>query len=159
MTIDGIDISPKMIQLGKIRLKKYLRSITFLERDIKHLTTPKKKYDACIAVLCVHHLNTQQKRILFKKIFKNLKSDGVFVIGDIIKFDSIKETKRMEKRWKIFLIKNLGKNEGEYWFKNYKEEDIPSSIPKQLQWLKKAGFRKTELIWQHMNYAVICGKK
>lgn len=156
--LDGVDISPKMIGQAKIRLKNFLDRITFSEQDIKDLKIT-KSYDACVAVLSIHHLNENQKPKLFRKIFDNLNENGVFVIGDIIKFDSEKETKDKEEEWRNFLIKNFGKKEGQYWFENYQEEDLPSSVSNQLKWLKQAGFKEVKCIWEHMNYAVFFGRK
>lgn len=157
-TLDGIDISPKMIEQAEIRLKNFLNRITFSEQDIKdlHINT---SHDACVAVLSIHHLNENQKPKLFRKIFDNLSNNGVFVIGDIIKFNSEKETKEKEKEWRNFLIKNLGEKEGQYWFENYQEEDLPSSVSNQLEWLKQAGFKEVKCIWEYMNYAVFFGRK
>ena len=104
-------------------------------------------------------MNENQKPKLFRKIFDNLKVDGIFLIGDIIKFDSEKVTKEKEEEWRNFLIKNLGEKEGQYWFENYQEEDLPSSVSNQLEWLKQAGFKEVKCIWEYMNYAVFFGRK
>ncbi len=158
--IDGVDISKKMIGQGKERLRNFSNSnrVSFFEQDIKDLDI-KKMYDAVIAVLCIHHLNEKQKQKLFRKIFDSLKVNGVFIIGDIIKFESEKETTEKENQWKEFLIKNLGEKEGNYWFENYQEEDLPSSIPEQLRWLKEVGFTETKLLWQYINYAILFARK
>jgi len=156
--IDGVDISGKMIAQGKERLKDFLNKVNFTEQDIKDLKA-KKEYSACVAVLCVHHLSGKQKQALFKKIFSSLVPNGIFVIGDIIKFDSDIETKKKEGEWKDFLIKNLGENEGNYWFENYQEEDLPSSIPEQLRWLQEAGFAEAKSLWEYMNYGVLFARK
>ena len=156
--LDGIDISPKMIEQAKIRLKNFLDKITFSEQDIKNLKIT-KSHDACVAVLSIHHLNENQKPKLFRKIFDNLNEDGIFIIGDIIKFDSEKVTREKEEEWRNFLIKNLGEKEGQYWFENYQEEDLPSSVSNQLKWLKQVGFKEAKCIWEYMNYAVFFGRK
>ncbi|MDD2786235.1 MAG: class I SAM-dependent methyltransferase [Patescibacteria group bacterium] len=157
--IDGFDISPKMIEQGKTRLRDNLSHVHFIEQDIKDLELKEKHYDAGVAVLSVHHLTGEQKKELFKKIFNHLKSGGIFVLGDIVKFDSEKETIAKEEEWRAFLIKNLGTKEGQYWFDNYKEEDLPSSVNEQLQWLRDAGFSDSRSTWEYMNYAVFFAKK
>lgn len=156
--LDGVDISPNMIKQAKIRLSNELERINFHEQDIKELQI-KKFYDVCVGVLSIHHLNEDQKPKLFNKIFKHLNENGIFIIADIIKFDSKAETKQKEDEWKQFLINGLGKQKGQYWFENYKEEDLPSSVPNQISWLKRAGFKCVECIWQHINYAILCAKK
>lgn len=155
--IDGFDTSKKMIEQAKIRLKNHLAKLRFFEQDISKSNFT-QKYDAIIAVLCIHHLNSKQKQELFSKIFNSLKKPGIFVIADIVKFDSKKETEEKEQEWKDFLIKNLGEKEGNFWFENYKEEDLPDSTNNQLKWLKISGF-KAKCIWEYINYAVFYGKK
>ncbi len=158
-TIDGFDISPNMIEHGKNRLHKKIDQVHFTEQDIKNLDLGDTVYDACVAVLSVHHLTGEQKQELFAKVFHHLKKDGVFVLGDIIKFDTEDETRTKEDEWKAFLIQNLGEKEGQYWFDNYREEDLPSSVHSQLQWLRNAGFPAVQSVWEYMNYAVFFGKK
>lgn len=158
-TIDGFDISPKMIEQGKGRLKHKLGQVHFTEQDIKNLDLGESIYDAGVAVLSVHHLTGEQKQALFRKVFNHLKKDGIFVLGDIVKFDSEDETVKQEEMWRTFLIENLGQEEGQYWFDNYKEEDLPSSVNDQLQWLRDAGFYVTKSVWEYMNYAVFFAKK
>jgi tRNA (cmo5U34)-methyltransferase len=156
--LDGVDISPKMIEQAKIRLKDFLDRVSFAEKDIADLQI-EKKYDACVGVLSIHHLNESQKPLLFKKVFDSLNDGGIFVIGDLIKFDSEELTNEKEEEWKNYIFRNFGEKEGKYWFDNYRKEDLPSSISDQLVWLKGLGFRDVECVWEHMNYAVIVGRK
>lgn len=158
-TIDGFDISPKMIEQGKARLREKLDQVRFAEQDIKNLDLGDQSYDAGVAVLSVHHLDGGQKQELFKKLFNHLKEGGIFVLGDIVKFDSEEETRVKEEEWRAFLTQNLGEEEGQYWFENYKEEDLPSSVNDQLQWLRDAGFSDAISVWEYMNYAVFFARK
>src|SRR3989344_7586935 len=48
--IDGIDISKKMIEQGKIRLKKFFKRVNFTKSDIYDAKFT-EKYDAVVAVL------------------------------------------------------------------------------------------------------------
>ena len=157
--IKGIDISQNMIQQGQIRLKDYSNRVNFEILDMTSFVIEQKRFDSCVAVLSIHHLNSNEKQKLFVKISKSLKENGIFVIGDIIKFDTPRETNEKEIGWKTFLEKNFNKDEAQYWFDNYKEEDLPDSVNNQLKWLKDAGFKETGCVWQFMNYAVFYGKK
>ena len=156
--IDGIDISDKMMITAKNRLKEYKNQVKFLQGDITELNFD-SGYDAVISVMCIHHLNPQEKKDLFKKIYNSLKKEGVFVIGDIIKFDTNKKTKERENEWKGFLKSNFSDKEARYWFANYEEEDLPDSTKNQLKWLKEAGFERARSLWEYMNYAVFLGRK
>lgn len=157
--IEGIDISKNMIKQGKIRLKEDMSRVKFEKLDMINFIPKTKRFDACVAVLSIHHLNSKQKQQLFNKIFNSLKENGIFAIGDIIKFDTEKETKAKEIEWKNFLGKNFDKKNARYWFNNYREEDLPDSVNNQLIWLRHAGFRDVGCVWKFMNYAVFYGIK
>ncbi|MBU0461140.1 MAG: class I SAM-dependent methyltransferase, partial [Nanoarchaeota archaeon] len=65
--LTGIDLSPKMLGGAKKRLKELAKRARFIEADIIDLK-PSQKFDICVAVLSVHHLNQEEKQGLFKKI-------------------------------------------------------------------------------------------
>lgn len=156
--VTGVDISPGMLAQGQKRLKSLSKKVTFIEQDIAHLKL-KSKFDGCFGVLTVHHLNSTKKLQLFKKIYKLLKPGSSFVLGDLIKFPTVKETQKHEQLWKRYLQSKLGKAKAQYWFENYLEEDIPSTIPEHLKWLRAAGFTRVRCTWQYLNYAVLVGTK
>jgi tRNA (cmo5U34)-methyltransferase len=156
--IDGVDISKQMLAQGKARLKQFENRVTYAHKDMAAFI-PKHTYDACVAVLSIHHLHERQKQKLFKTVYKALKPGGVFVIGDLIRFPTQKETKQKELLWKRYIYHTLGAAEGQYWFDNYLEEDVPSSIPDQIKWLRIAGFKDSRRVWKHMNYAVMSAPK
>jgi len=155
--VHGVDISPNMLMQAKERLRQMEDRIIFSEENMT-VFKPRERYDGCIGILSIHHLNENQKRNLFGKVFTSMKSGGIFSIGDIITFDNKIDAAIKEKEWKKFLIKNLGDKEGDYWFQNYLEEDLPSSVASQLKWLNDIGFR-AECVWEYMNYAVISAEK
>lgn len=156
--IFGIDISSGMIKQAQDRLGEYKKQIRFLNQDINNLKI-KQRFDGCISVLCIHHLNEKQKLKLFRKIFSSLKPQSTFVLADLVNFPTTKETRQIENKWKRYLYNGLGKKQGEYWFQNYLEEDLPSTTSQQIHWLKKAGFVNADCIWKHLNYVVIVAKK
>jgi tRNA (cmo5U34)-methyltransferase len=156
--VTGIDLSPKMLEMAKNRLIKFSNRLKFIEADIIDFE-PSQKYDACVAVLSVHHLNQKEKQQLFSRIFNSLNEKGIFVIGDMIIGDSEKETNQIEVEWEEHLIKKLGKKEAENWMKIYRKEDIPDSINNQLRWLKDAGFKEVKCSWNKLNCAVFFGRR
>lgn len=156
--VTGVDLSVKMMQTAKKRLAGCLEKIEFIESDMKD-HKPKGKYEACTAVLSIHHLESNEKKKIFVKIHGCLNKGGIFVIGDIIAGNSNEETQRLEERWKTHLEKVLGRAEAGKWLKLYRKEDIPESVENQIKWLKDAGFRDVKCVWRKMNLAVISGKK
>ncbi|MEI6477596.1 MAG: class I SAM-dependent methyltransferase [bacterium] len=157
-TLHGVDISSHMLSQAESRLEKVRSRVTLEEQDIASLTVS-DHYDVCVAVLSVHHLNEPQKQVLFKILSDCLMPGGILVIGDIVTFDNPGIAALRLEEWKQHLMKNLGEEQGKYWFENHLEEDLPSSVTRQISWLQQAGFTKVQASWEYMNYAVIVAKK
>lgn len=157
-SIAGVDISGNMLNQAKERLAAYESRVQLFQEDMETFV-PLETYGACVAVLSIHHLEGLKKRILFKKIHGALAKGGTFVIGDIVIFDSKEEAEQKEAEWMGFLRQGLGEQGAQYWFDNYVEEDRPSSVSDQVTWLKEVGFDQVEVLWEHINYAVIRATK
>lgn len=157
-TIDGYDISPNMMSVAKNSLKEYKNRVNFTVEDIKDISFT-EKYDSCVSVLAIHHLDANEKKELYKKIFLALNSKGIFINGDKIKQETEKEETKKKAEWKSVLIKNLGEKVGLEKFKLFEKEDIPDTFSDQLNWLKQAGFKEIRRVWNYSIYAVFFGKK
>lgn len=152
--IDGVDLSRAMIDQARARLQDDESRVRFVHGDME-LVQFTEMYSACVAVLSVHHLEGQKKKTLFQKVYDVLEPGAVFVLGDIVIGDTVKETTVMEEEWMQFLLQGLGEERAKYWFDNYVEEDRPSSARDQTTWLREAGFSEVEVLWEHINYVVI----
>lgn len=62
--ITGVDVSPKMFGVAKNRLRELAKQVKFIEADMIDFK-PTQKFDVCIAVLSIHHLNQREKQKLF----------------------------------------------------------------------------------------------
>jgi tRNA (cmo5U34)-methyltransferase len=76
---------------------------------------PEGPFDLVLSVLAVHHLDGAGKRDLFARI---AELTDVFVLGDVV-VPERPEDAVIEIDW---------------------VEDLPSSVPEQLEWLREAGF-------------------
>jgi ubiquinone/menaquinone biosynthesis C-methylase UbiE len=72
----GLDISPKLIELGKA---KY-RGVEFLEGDVEHLPFPDASLDGILLSGLVHHL--PNPALCAAEVFRVLKPGGAFVAFD-----------------------------------------------------------------------------
>ena len=73
--IEGIDISPKMIELAKIRDK----SIKYQVMDMLNLHL-KDVYDGIMAINSTIHIEKRDMEHLFKSFYNIMKDEGVFFI-------------------------------------------------------------------------------
>jgi ubiquinone/menaquinone biosynthesis C-methylase UbiE len=72
----GLDISPKLIALGKVKYPK----VEFLEGDVEHLPFPSSSLDGVLLSGLVHHL--PDAALCASEVFRVLKPGGAFVAFD-----------------------------------------------------------------------------
>lgn len=72
----GLDISPKLIALGKAKYP----NVEFLEGDVEHLPFPDASLDGILLSGLVHHL--PNPALCASEVFRVLKPDGRFVAFD-----------------------------------------------------------------------------
>jgi ubiquinone/menaquinone biosynthesis C-methylase UbiE len=72
----GLDISPKLIALGKVKYPK----VEFLEGDVEHLPFPSSSLDGILLSGLVHHL--PDPMLCAAEVFRVLKPGGTFVAFD-----------------------------------------------------------------------------
>jgi tRNA (cmo5U34)-methyltransferase len=114
-------------------------------------------YDLVVSGLAIHHLDGAGKQQLFHKLFNSMNSGGILLIRDIVTGATPKLTKQYEQLWREY-IKGCGEDDAAY-FQAYLEEDIPSSVEEQIQWLAAVGFSEVGCHWRYLNFAVFGGVK
>lgn len=100
----GVDASPEMIRIAKIKSKKQIR-INFKQGDIRKLKL-KKKFDAAISMFAVMSYQSNEKDIIsaFRTANKHLNQEGIFIFDCWHGPAVLKQ--RPEKRVKIFQQKD-----------------------------------------------------
>ncbi len=73
--VTGVDISEKQIELAKINVPQ----ATFMVKDMSVLNFTKNSFDAVVSFYAIFHIPRKGHLDLFKKIFKTLKPDGLFL--------------------------------------------------------------------------------
>jgi len=80
----------------------------------------------------VHHLPSDGKRDLFRRVSSVVPPGGVFVLGDVV-VPGRPEDAQIEIDWVV---------------------DLPDRAADQVAWLGEAGF-EAEVVWAHRDLAVI----
>jgi tRNA (cmo5U34)-methyltransferase len=154
----GMDFNADMVSAATQRLAKFGERAKFITDDMRKAPLP-QGVDAVVSTLAIHHLEHEDKRDLFGRIFESLKPGGMVSVGEIVTFRDPEKAKRTEAEWKKFIIGNLGEEQGQYRFDEYKKGDIPAPLEDQLQWLEDTGFKNIEVSWDKMNYAVFSASR
>jgi tRNA (cmo5U34)-methyltransferase len=75
-----LDISENMLEIARWRFAAN-KNITYIVSDYSQ-GIPPGPYDLVCSALSIHHLATDDKRCLFRKIFSTLNEGGLFVNAD-----------------------------------------------------------------------------
>jgi tRNA (cmo5U34)-methyltransferase len=153
-----LDFAESMIKVAQEKLKNF-SGIEFELADITRYDF-KRKYDAVVSSLALHHLETDQdKKNFYQKIYAALNINGVFINADIkIASNDLSQETNL-KKWEEFMSRALSPDEIQSYFNKYHTEDRPVAIAEELTWLKDIGFSQLDVFWKYYNFAVYGGMK
>lgn len=145
-----------MLEVARNHLAGYSDRIKFQQGDFSEYDLG-MGYDLIISGLAIHHLDDRQKQKIFASIFQALKPGGIFLDRDIVLGATPILTQQYEQLWRDYISSNG--EDSDRWFNNYLEQDIPTSVEKQIQWLKEVGFVDVSCHWRYLNFAIFGGRK
>jgi tRNA (cmo5U34)-methyltransferase len=93
---------------------------------------PDGRFDLVVSCLAVHHLDSNGKHDLFRRVAEVLRPDGRFVLGDVVRPD--REEDQVTPTTPDF--------------------DRPDPLNAQIHWLEEAGFQ-AETTWSWKDLAVV----
>lgn len=152
-----IDISEKMLELSKLRLKKY-SNMKYILAD--YLTYDfNKKYDIIISSLSIHHLNDNDKLELFRKCYSLLNPNGTFINSDQFLGETPYIEELNKKLWKASIDNSgLSKEELLSCYDRIKL-DKEATLSQHFNWFNQCGFSDVSCIYKYYHFAVIFGRK
>ena len=151
------DISTDMLYVAKERFAG-LSNFEFSEYDFS-AGPIHQKYDLIISALAIHHLDDQQKSVLYDYVFKALNEGGAFINADQVEgrtpyFDSF-----YKSNWKQTVNDSgLDKDAIDSAFERIKLDKF-GKLETQLQMLEKSGFVEVDCIYKSNNFAVMAAIK
>ncbi|WP_293216245.1 MULTISPECIES: trans-aconitate 2-methyltransferase [unclassified Microcoleus] len=152
--VTAFDMAENMLKVCQTNLSAFQERLTlqqgnFAEDDFG------SGYDLVVSGLAIHHLDGEQKKQLFHKLFHSMNAGGILLIRDIVTGATPKLTEQYEHLWRQY-IKANGEDDAAC-FNSYLKEDIPSSVEEQTKWLAAAGFADAACHWRHLNFAIFGG--
>jgi tRNA (cmo5U34)-methyltransferase len=153
-----VDFSDEMLNKAKSRFRGNSR-IHYMKADFSTADFGVEKYDLAISGLAIHHLTHELKQLLFRKIERALKPNGLFINADQVLGETDFAEKIYTEHWrKHMLASPLAEDEKQKTFERVKI-DIMSPLNDQLKWLRSAGFSEANCFYQHYNFVVFAAKK
>ncbi|WP_104697715.1 MULTISPECIES: carboxy-S-adenosyl-L-methionine synthase CmoA [unclassified Helicobacter] len=154
----GIDSSKAMIERSMQKSLAYNLSINFKNADF--LEYAFRDADVVVAHYTIQFIRPLQREKLIKKIFDSLKSDGIFIMSEkMTSFDKQLDRQMIERYHQFKYEQGYSKNEITHKREALENVLIPYSLDENLQMLKNAGFKTSEVLFKWVNFGTIIAKK
>jgi len=135
------------------------KEVGFISADYRHadLGGP---YDAICSALSIHHLEHEEKRELYGRIYRALGDGGVFVNADEVAGESEEENRGNLRAWDEFLLNGpLGPEGARVIMERRDRLDRMEKLSVQLGWLGDIGFRDVGAEYRNGCFTVFSGRK
>jgi tRNA (cmo5U34)-methyltransferase len=135
--VTGVDLSGKMLDILKAKYKDKMSQIKLICQSYFDVDYGNGVYDVVLSTYSLHHFSRELKLSLYRKIYRSLKEDGIYIEGDysVKTIDEenrfIEESEHMRKAGKI--------TDGLYHI------DIPFTTETQMNLLRQAGYKRVDI--------------
>jgi tRNA (cmo5U34)-methyltransferase len=153
-----IDIAENMLEMARQRFsgREHTR---YIVSDYSHgdLGGP---YDIACSALSIHHLQTEDKRELFHRVFSVLRPGGMFVNADQADGETLYFRKQYLEYWNEFLQAGPMTEEQHAEILNRRDTlDKNEKLSDQLAWLREAGFSDVDVVYRNRMFIVTVARK
>lgn len=157
--IDALDLSEDILTESRKRFSK-IPNIRYIQANFKNMHLPPGSYDLVMSSIAIHHIEDPYKIKLYKEVYQALSKNGLFIFADQTRGITDDIYHKNISCWKEESLK-LGSTEENWkmWMDHQDAHDFHSPVGWHLDQLKKAGFRKTDLLSKYLMWAVIWAEK
>lgn len=153
-----IDIAENMLEMARQRFagREHTR---FIVSDYSQgdLGGP---YDIACSALSIHHLATDDKRRLFRKIYGALRPGGIFVNADQADGETPYFRECYLEYWNEFMRNGpMSPEQHAEILKRRDTLDKNEKLSDQLAWLKEAGFSDVDVVYRNRTFIVTVARK
>lgn len=153
-----MDISENMLDMARKRFSgRAGTEYVVCDYSCSELGGP---YDIVCSALSIHHLETEDKRKLFSRIYAALRPGGMFVNADQADGETPYFRQRYLDYWDDFL-RNGPMTEAQHAeiLKRRDTLDKNEKLSSQLAWLREAGFSDVDVVYRNRTFVVMVGRK
>lgn len=159
------EYSPQMIAEGRRALAAYGDRCGYVEFDLARGPWPAgipEQVDAVITSFCVHHLPDERKQQLFAETLARLAPGGWFLNFDPVTAGDPLVAAAWERAGDRLdpaeAAKRLNRTEEEQQrYENHVRHMSP--LPRQLEFLRSAGFEAIDVFWKELDHVIYGGRR
>ena len=156
-TVEVIDVDPEMLDRARARLLRFGARACFRERAFD-ASLP--ACDVVAASLALHHIPTmERKKALYKRMYRALSTNGVFVNADVTMSSSPAEREHGYRIWATHLIScGIEEQRAYEHFEEWASEDTYFPLDDELAALREVGFY-AECTWRDPPNTLLVARK
>jgi len=157
-TLTLIDISEKMLQVARERFAENPR-VRFVVADYSREELP-GTYDLVCSALSIHHLEHDDKRRLFRRIYNALNPGGLFVNADQADAQSTWMRRMNTEYWDAFVSKSPAfTDELKTAMARRDTLDKNATLLDQISWMKESGLSGVDIVYKNRIFCVFVGRR
>ena len=157
--IHMVDISEEMVKKCELKYKGN-PNIHPHCMDFRKLNFEAGSFDLILSSISIHHINDENKYIMFWNVNHLLTPSGVFSYSD--QFSGVNDEiyRKNISAWKDETFQ-MGTTESEWkmWMEHQDRHDYHTTLENQLVFMKKTGFSKIDCVWRYLLWTVVIGIK
>jgi len=152
-----VDISEQMLEVARQRFSG-LKNFNYLILDYS-TDLPREKFDLIASALSFHHIENEDKLLLYSNIYNILEEDGCLLNLDQFNASSDEMNEKYNNYWYEYInTSGIALENKEAWLKR-RELDRENTIDETKQLLLKVGFKNVECIYNYLKFGVIYAEK
>jgi len=153
------DVAVKMLNVARERFHEHPEQFRYVVDDYRNLGKA-ESFDMVISSLSIHHLEDDEKRELFRRIYEVLRDQGIFINIDLIRGPTPALEEFYWKNW-LEKIRRAGAPEDEIQagIERRQAYDRDATLEDQLRWLREAEFTDVDCVYRNFKMGVFLGVK
>jgi len=152
-----VDISEQMLEVARQRFSG-LKNFNYLILDYS-TNLPREKFDLIASALSFHHIENEDKLLLYSNIYNVLEEGGCLLNLDQFNASSDDMNEKYNDYWYEYInASGIALENNEAWLKR-RELDRENTIDETKQLLLKVGFKNVECIYSYLKFGVIYAEK
>jgi tRNA (cmo5U34)-methyltransferase len=153
-----VDLSESMLSMAKERFAGR-KEVRYIIGDYSSVDFA-GRYDLICSALSIHHLEQDDKRRLYKKIFDTLHPGGIFVNADQVLGETPAINRRYMAYWDEFLEPcPLSSEEKKQVLYRRDTFDRNEKLSVQLAWMQDCGFTSIDVVYKNRQFVVFTGRR
>jgi tRNA (cmo5U34)-methyltransferase len=153
------DVAGKMLDVARERFRDYPGQFRYVVDDYRNLGKA-ESFDMVISSLSIHHLEDDEKRKLFHRIYEVLRDGGIFINIDLIRGPTPSLEEFYWNNW-LTKIRLAGAPEDEIQagIERRQAFDRDATLEDQLGWMREAGFTDVDCVYRNFKMGLFLGVK